>query len=236
MLVAAVAGLVWLRREGTWRERLLICWIVVPVLFFTLWPVKGFQYLLPIAPVLAVLAGRTLTRPLPLPRHWRAGRLAMGVLAAATAVSLVVPAWARSQPSARVTLAGTGGLPGGREAGEWILRHVPQGSQLLAIGPSMANVLEFYGHHQVSALSVSPNPHDRNPSYMPVPNPDLALRQGEFQYIVWDAYTASHSRSSPEGAPPGQAVPRRGRLHLGQHRAGPAHTVRPAIIIYEVQP
>ena len=68
VLAAALAGLIWLRREATWRERLLLSWMVVPVLFFTLWPVKGFQYLLPVAPVLATLAGRTLTRPLPLPR------------------------------------------------------------------------------------------------------------------------------------------------------------------------
>ena len=57
-----LAGLVWLRREATWRERLLLAWIVVPVLFFTLWPVKGFQYLLPVAPALAVLAGRDAGR------------------------------------------------------------------------------------------------------------------------------------------------------------------------------
>ena len=77
------------------------------------------------------------------------------------------------------------------------LRHTPQGARLLAIGPSVANVLEFYGHHQVSALSVSTNPHNRNPAYTPVPNPDLALRNGDFQYIVWDAYTAARTRSSP---------------------------------------
>ena len=237
VLAAAFAGLIWLRREATWRERLLLSWMVVPVLFFTLWPVKGFQYLLPVAPVLATLAGRTLTRPLPLPRPWRAGRLAMGVLAAATAVSLVIPAWARSQPSARVTMAGSGGMTGGREAGEWILRHAPQGSRFLAIGPSVANVLEFYGHHQVSALSISTNPHDRNPSYAPVVNPDLDLRQGEFQYIVWDAYTASHSRYFA-----GKALRLVRRFHgvvvytsASTVRLGP-HTVRPAITIYEVHP
>ena len=35
-------------------------WIVVPVVFFMLWPVKGYQYLLPIAPPVAILAGRAL--------------------------------------------------------------------------------------------------------------------------------------------------------------------------------
>jgi 4-amino-4-deoxy-L-arabinose transferase-like glycosyltransferase len=237
VLAAALAGLIWLRGEATWRERLLLSWMVVPVLFFTLWPVKGFQYLLPVAPVLAILAGRTLTRPLPLPGPRRAGRLAMGVLAAATAVSLVIPAWTRSQPSARVTMAGSGGMAGGREAGEWILRHAAQGSRFLAIGPSVANVLEFYGHHRVSALSISTNPHDRNPSYAPVVNPDLDLRQGEFQYIVWDAYTASHSRYFA-----GKALRLVRRFHgvvvyasASTVRLHP-HSVRPAVIIYEVHP
>ncbi len=227
VLVAALAGLIWLRREATWRERLLGAWILVPVIFFTLWPVKGFQYLLPISPALAILAGRAMSRPLPLPgrlglrksdalgqveakasnapgrRQLRdllrpsgpqLGRLAMGALVAAAAVSLAIPAWSRIEPSRNGNfLAGTGGMVGGREAGEWILRNVPQGSRLLAVGPSVANVLEYYGHRQVSALSVSTNPRDRNPSYTPITNPDLALRDGDFQYVVWDAYTAGHS-------------------------------------------
>jgi dolichol-phosphate mannosyltransferase len=206
LLAAALAGLLWLRQEGTWRERLLLTWLIVPLIFFTLWPVKGFQYLLPISPPLAVLAARTLAHPLPirgmlrLPgwRHARpalpAGRAAMGLLAAATVVSLVIPAWNRIEPATTTTfLAGSGGLSGGRQAGRWVLHHLPAGARLLAIGPSTANVLEFYGHHPVSALSVSSDPRDRNPSYLPVANPDLALRRGVFQYIVWDAYTASRT-------------------------------------------
>jgi len=193
VLVAALAGLLWLRRESSWRERLLLTWIAVPVLFFTLWPVKGFQYLLPISPALVVLAGRTFSRPIPF-RRAVVGGLAMGVLAAATALSLAIPAWERSQPSFSTNfLAGSGGMVGGRQAGDWVLDHVPAGSRLLAIGPSTANVLEYYGHRPVSALSVSTNPRDRNPTYAPVLNPDLAVRDGVFQYVVWDAYTDSHS-------------------------------------------
>jgi hypothetical protein len=105
--------------------------------------------------------------------------------------TLAVPTWSVVNPSPTGTfLAGTGGLPGGREAGQWVRRNVPVGAQLLAIGPSMANVLEFYGRRRVYALSVSSNPNDRNPAYLPVPNPDRSLRQGEFQYLVWDSYTA----------------------------------------------
>jgi hypothetical protein len=207
LLAAALAGLIWLRKEATWRERLLLSWVAVPLLFFTVWPVKGFVYLLPIAPPLAVLAGRTLAHPLPawresfqarlltLPRWLRRvasgshlQRSAMAVLAAAIVLTLIVPTWTRIEPSPSTSfLAGSGGLNGGRQVGEWVLHNAPAGARLLAIGPSAANVLEFYGHHPVSALSVSSNPHDRIPVYLPVTNPDLALRRGIFQYVVWDA-------------------------------------------------
>jgi hypothetical protein len=191
VLIAALAGLVWLRREATWRESLLLAWVVVPVLFFTLWPVKGFEYLLPVAPPLAVLAGRTLGRTTSLRGLPRSSMAALAVI---SVVSLAVPAWDRIEPSAASTyLAGTGGVSQGRQAGEWIGRNVPAGGRLLAIGPSMANILEFYGHHQVLALSVSPDPRNRNPAYVPVRNADLALRQGDFQYVVWDSYSAARS-------------------------------------------
>jgi hypothetical protein len=197
VLAAALLGLVWLRAQRSWREWLLLCWVVVPVAFFSLWPVKGYQYLLPVAPPLAVLAGRTLSR---LPaivllrrRRWlpRAGFAGVTLCVVA---SLLLPAWAQVDPAPTGTfLAGTGGLPGGREAGRWVRVNVPANAQLLAIGPSIANVLEYYGGRRVSALSVSPNPRDRNPSYVPVPNPDRAVRRGDFQYVVWDSYTANRA-------------------------------------------
>lgn len=223
VIVAAAVGLVLLRRFNTWRERLLVSWVTVPVLFFTLWPVKGYQYLLPIAPVLAVLAARALirlpdlVRPLAswaapvwdrpvlsthgLARRWAQLRRRPWLPAAGTAAvvavlvtSLAVPTWRQIAPSTSGTfLAGTGGLPGGREAGLWVRDNVPEGAQLLTIGPSMANVLQFYGGRRAFALSVSPNPAARNPSYIPINNPDRALRDGQFQYIVWDSYTANRS-------------------------------------------
>jgi len=204
VLAAAFVGMVWLRRENTWRERLLLCWVAVPVAFFTLWPVKGYQYLLPIAPALAVLAGRTLARlstVRPLYRRPRLAPYAVAFASLVTVLSLAAPAWAQVNPAPTgAFLAGTGGLPGGREAGEWIRDNVPAHAQLLAIGPSMANVLQFYGGRRVLALSVSANPNDRNPAYVPVPNPDRALRDGEFQYIVWDSYTANRANFFAEQA------------------------------------
>ena len=73
-------------------------------------------------------------------------------------------------------LAGAGGVPAGREAGEWIDGNVPRGATFMTIGPSMANLVQFYGRREAYGLSVSPNPLNRNPSYEPIVNPDQALR------------------------------------------------------------
>jgi 4-amino-4-deoxy-L-arabinose transferase-like glycosyltransferase len=198
VLVPAVAGVIALNAYHGWRETLLLSWIVVPTLFFELWPVKGYSYMLPIAPAIAVLAGRTLaywTAALPwdgvrrLPRSVTVAVPAIGI-----ALTLLGTTWHRIAPTSSTTLlAGAGGMPGGREAGRWLGGHVPPGAQLMTIGPSMANVLAFYGHRRSFGLSVSPNPLTRNPSYVPLLNPDRAIREGRVQYAVWDAYSASRS-------------------------------------------
>ena len=190
-----------MRRSLTWAEHLLVSWIAVPCLFFTVWAVKGFQYLLPIAVPTAVLAAMVMVS-IPLPSfRWRAGGAAVttaGVRQAAAVVlvaTLAATCWIRIQPAAAGSsfLAGTGGVPGGREAGLWVAANVPEGSQMLALGPSMANIVQFYGHRRVFGLSVSPNPLHRNPVYDPVHNPDLQIRHGELQYLVWDSFSAARS-------------------------------------------
>jgi hypothetical protein len=64
---------------------------------------------------------------------------------------------------------------------------------MLTIGPSFANVIQFYGGRRARALSVSPNPLHRNPTYEPVLNPDLLLRTNAVQYLVYDSYSAART-------------------------------------------
>jgi hypothetical protein len=205
--------------------------------------VKGFQYLLPIAPPCALLAARALVRladgAVPFVRErWRVP--ATILLATAVALSLAVSSWARIHPPRNGQfLAGSGGVPGGREAGHWVEGHVPAGSQMLAIGPSMANILEFYGHRMVFGLSVSANPLRRNPVYEAVRNPDLMIRHNDIQYVVWDSFSASRSRFFSDKI---LAYARRynGRaVHtetlLVQSGAG-EQVRKPVIVIYSVRP
>ena len=209
ILVTAIGLLIW-HRKWTWRESLFLAWIIVPAAFFQLWPTKGFQYLLPIAPPVALLGGKTLSGLLvnnqkrgkgtppngkPNSRGRRNVLATFGsILTAAVVITLAIPSWGRIFPSPELSfLAGSGGVPGGRETGLWIRENIPQGATFLTIGPSMANILQFYGQRRALGLSVSPNPLHRNPSYLPVTNPDIQIRNGDIHYLVWDAYSASRS-------------------------------------------
>ena len=194
----ALLGLILLRRQMSWRETLLLSWILVPVVFFQLWPVKGFQYLLPAAPPVALLAGRMLALWRPPPLTLRALRVPGAVVSAALCVlvltSVGLESWRRISPKeSGVFIAGSGGLPGGRQTGLWVRKNTPLGSEFLAIGPSMANLISFYGYRKAYGISVGPNPLRRNPAYEPIGNADLALRRNEVQYIVWDAYSYARS-------------------------------------------
>ena len=244
VVVLALAGLWLLRREGSWREVLLVSWIVMPVAFFQLWPTKGFQYLLPIAPAVAVLAARTLARAA-VPVGWlaRAGldhTSARAGLTTMVLLSLLVPTWQAVQPSGSDQfLAGSGGVVGGREVGTWIRDNVPEGAELLTVGPSMANIIQFYGHRKAYGLSVSPNPLHRNPSYEPVDNPDRRIRNNELQYVVWDSFSAARTPFFADGVLRyvtkyhGRVVHTESvtvRTSMGES------TRKPVIVVYEVRP
>ena len=223
---------------AVWRHRpvdiLMVLTIVVIGGFYELWPVKGFQYLLPLIAPAGVLAaegalalGMAVSRALAWRGESRLGwreadaTIALLVLAALLAAS-AIPAISAHQPvtinaaaasgasasatvadasdetdlssnSSHVFLAGSGGLEGGRPAGEWIGANTLPGSRFLTIGPSFANVIAFYGLRHARGLSVSSNPLRRNPTYDPTDNPDLLIRTGAVQYIVFDAFSANRT-------------------------------------------
>lgn len=259
-LVLVAAALSLLHRHWSSREVLLVSWIVVPTVFFTVWPVKGFQYLLPVAPALAVLAARGLVAGTQgtawsnvaglgrrLPRRVlqrfpsgrtteRASRWAdaarLGVVAFVV-LSLLVPTLGRVTGRSATALAGSGGIPGGRETGRWIADNVPEGARLITIGPSMANVIQFYGDRSCRALSVSTNPLHRNPVYEPIPNADLALRTFAFQYVVWDAYSAQRSRHFSEKA---MDLVRKYNGRVAHVETLGDGSGTPVIVVYQVHP
>ena len=143
-------------------------------------------------PPLAVLAGRALSgRWVVAPALWACSP------PRSSAASLLIPTWDRIEGSATGRAAGRGGRAAGRARGGRVDRRrtSPRERRFMTIGPSMANLVQYYGHRKAYGLSVSPNPLNRNPSYEPLVNPDQALRDNEIQYVVWDAFSASRSPS-----------------------------------------
>ena len=57
----------------------------------------------------------------------------------------------------------------------------------------MANIVQFYGYRKAYGLAVSTNPLHRNPTYEPIANPDMHIRSGDLQYLVWDSFSASRT-------------------------------------------
>jgi hypothetical protein len=210
------------RRQGL--DVLIISLSFVVVAFFEAWPVKGFQYLIPLITPLALLAAdgmvwlsafvaQTLmsTRFKLSPASasgW--SRLALVVvcsvalgigsigLVATPATAILATDSDQSTPSSTLPAgaqftAGTGGLEASRPVGNWVRRNTLPEARFLTIGPSFANIIEFYGGRHASALSVSPNPLHRNPTYVPVLNPDLDVRTNVVQYLVYDSYSAGRT-------------------------------------------
>ena len=82
LLGLAIVGICWQRNQG-WREGFLIWWAATAVLTYSLLPIKGFQYLEPIAPVLAIWAALAID----LARGKLAGEISATRVAAATAAA-----------------------------------------------------------------------------------------------------------------------------------------------------
>jgi 4-amino-4-deoxy-L-arabinose transferase-like glycosyltransferase len=222
-------------RIRTWRETLLIVWILVPIVFFQFWQVKGFQYLLPIVPAVSTLSAYTLLNFKPHHTRLRTIRFSSRSIRAFAIImvvaSLAISCWLviRSAPQITV-LAGQGGLPGGRETGWWFRRNTISGTQIMAVGPAIANPIQFYGLRKTHMLSISQNPTQRNPAYEPMENPDLSLRNGEIHYIVWDAYSAVRSKFFTDKL----------MSYVHRYNGKVVHTEiinnSPVVVVYEVRP
>ena len=223
LVALAVIGLITALRRRRGLDVLIVSLAVVVVAFFEAWPVKGFQYLIPLITPVALLAADGLVSlsrwvanaldrfsvPYAAASAW--SRLALvgtccvvlgvgsiGVVATpATAIlgtdSDQAAAPVSTPQSAFSFTAGTGGLEASRPVGKWIRENTLSDAHFLTVGPSFANIIQFYGGRRALALSVSPNPLHRNPTYEPVENPDLSIKTNAIQYLVYDSYSAART-------------------------------------------
>src|SRR3954447_2083210 len=202
---AAIAyGVILACIRRTRADKLLLSWLAVFGAFFQFWPTKLLPYAIILVPAMAILGARGLVELF----LWARARWSIAVAAAAAFVMalavfgpMVGPAWRAGDVIRDSSFSGplttdveVQDFAGGRETGQWFATHTPSNAVALTMGPSLGNLVSFYGDRDFFALSVSTDPKLRNPAYRPIPNPDFDIRQLEVQYAVWDAYTADRSQ------------------------------------------
>ena len=201
--LAVAYGIVIACIRRTRADKLLLSWLAVFGAFFQFWPTKLLPYAIILVPAMVILGARGLVELFSWARDrwstWVAAGAAF-VVALAVLGPMVGPAWRAGNVIRDSSFSGpfttdveVQDFAGGRETGRWFAENTPPGAVALTMGPSLGNLVSFYGDRDFFALSVSQDPKLRNPAYRPIVNPDYDIRQIEVQYAVWDAYTADRS-------------------------------------------
>jgi Dolichyl-phosphate-mannose-protein mannosyltransferase len=187
----------------TRADMLLLSWLAVFGAFFQFWPTKLLPYAIILVPAMAILGARGLVDLFLCVRERWSTWVATGaafVMALVVLGPMVGPAVRAGNVIRDSSFSGpfttdveVQDFAGGRETGLWFADHTPTNAVALTMGPSLGNLVSFYGDRDFFALSVSNDPKLRNPAYRPIPNPDVDIRQIEVQYAVWDAYTADRA-------------------------------------------
>jgi hypothetical protein len=187
----------------TRADKLLLSWLVVFGAFFQFWPTKLLPYAIVLVPAMAMVGARGVVdaaRRLRAHRSVRITAIATAVAAAAILAPMLGPTWRAGAVIRDSSFSGplttdveVQDFAGGREVGTWFADHTPHNATVLTMGPSLGNLVSFYGDRDFFALSVSQDEKLRNPAYRPIANPDSDIRQMQVQYAVWDAYTADRS-------------------------------------------
>jgi hypothetical protein len=200
---AIVYGVVLSCIRRTTADKLLLSWLATFGAFFQFWPTKLLPYAIILVPAMAIVGARGIVHLVALVRaRWSTGIAAAAAFVMALAVlgPMIGPTWRAGDVIRDSSFSGpfttdveVQDFAGGRETGTWFAEHTPSNAVALTMGPSLGNLVSFYGDRDFFALSVSQDPKLRNPAYRPIPNPDLDIRELEVQYAVWDAYTADRA-------------------------------------------
>jgi dolichyl-phosphate-mannose-protein mannosyltransferase len=141
-----LAGLLVAVKRRTSADRLVILWIVVTASFLQIYPLKGFNYLLPLTPAFAILAGSATYRAIVYGRSAmrRFGMRPPAAVPALTTALLLVLVGA-SVPLARALAVDE--YAGLREAGYWLRAHSARTAGVMTVSNGSAQyAISFYGH------------------------------------------------------------------------------------------
>lgn len=189
ILAALVLGMVVAAFRTKRADLLPWLWLAVFALFYTVYPLKAFNYLLPLVPALALLGGRGLSL-LRLPR--------IPQLAMAVAVAVICGVFAAPDVASAVSDDSSAGM---REAAQWIAANAPSDAGVMALSQGSGQyVYSFYAKRDAYPFgsfrlaTVLPGGQVVTPRQTPVgtlpqdwisDRPTKLIQQGVVSYLIY---------------------------------------------------
>ncbi|MEU0400122.1 glycosyltransferase family 39 protein [Streptomyces sp. NPDC006197] len=138
VLALWVLGIVFAVVRRTRGDKLLLLWVFAMIAFYSFYPLKAFNYLLPVVPAVSILAGRMLGSASYALRRPQLRRLAPAVLTLAM-FAAVFPTFGKQFDDRS--------YPGLREAAEWIAAESPKDAGVMVLSQGSAHyVFSYYAH------------------------------------------------------------------------------------------
>lgn len=161
---------------------LLLVWIALPLTLFQFLAVKGFSFVLPTIPAFVLLGVSFLFT------NWMKRIRGYRIVLVAVIPLIIVfsgPPLHYVLQIPPIYLVGSGEEPHARAAANWIDDNLSDKAKFLTLDIRTANIIKYYSNHD--AFSLHSN---QNPAYTKVENSDLAILNGEIDFLVYEIYLA----------------------------------------------
>ena len=155
---------------------LLIIWIAIPLIFYHLLPLKGYNYLVSIIPPL-VITGSSFLFFVIKKYQWITACLVILLIPISLEITKEVPIDNKND------FPTSGPVPYVREAVMWIRENTNEESKVLTIHSSTANLVKFYSNRDAIPLKSN-----KNPAYLSLEDADLAILNNKINFLIYEPH------------------------------------------------
>jgi 4-amino-4-deoxy-L-arabinose transferase-like glycosyltransferase len=155
---------------------LLIIWIAIPLIFYHLLPLKGYNYLVSIIPPL-VITGSSFLFFVIKKYQWITACLVILLIPISLEITKEVPI------DNKKDFPTSGPVPYVREAVMWIRENTNEESKVLTIHSSTANLVKFYSNRDAIPLKSN-----KNPAYLSLEDADLAILNNKINFLIYEPH------------------------------------------------
>lgn len=155
---------------------LLLIWVAIPLIFYHLLPLKGYNYLVSIISPLVIIGSSI---PFIVSKKYQ--------LLTSCLVILVIPISLDITKEFPIDnkkgLPTSGPIPYVREVAMWIKENTNNESKILTIHSSTANIIQFYSNRDAIPLKSN-----KNPAYTSLDNADLSILNNKIDYFIYEPH------------------------------------------------